>query len=190
MIEVVPYNPVWPSMFAEEASRIRREFGATALRVSHVGSTSVPGLDAKPVIDIQVSVASLEQRDLLDEHMRRLGYTHMDLGAFDTVYPFFKRPGTWPSTHHVHLCTAGSAEERKHLAFRDYLRSNPEACAQYSALKRQLATLHDGTTLESQESYSLAKSEFVSSVLERVSRRGIRLVNSDESGVASFDPLP
>jgi GrpB-like predicted nucleotidyltransferase (UPF0157 family) len=172
MIEVVPYNPLWPSTFAEEESRIRKEFAATALRVSHVGSTSVPGLDAKPVIDIQVSVASLEQRDSLDEHMRRLGYTHMDLGAFDVVYPFFKRPATWPSTHHVHLCATGSAEERKHLAFRDYLRSNPQACAQYTALKRHFATLHHGTTLESEESYSLAKSEFVSSVLERAFAEG------------------
>src|SRR5262249_30300120 len=97
MIELAPYNSLWPSMFAEEASRIREEFGASALRVSHVGSTSVLGLDAKPVIDIQVSVASLEQRDPLDEHMRRLGYTHMDLGAFDAVYPFFKKPATWAS---------------------------------------------------------------------------------------------
>ena len=175
MIELAPYNPLWPSMFAEEASRIRTEFGATALRVSHVGSTSVPGLDAKPFIDIQVSVASLEQRDSLDEHMRRLGYTHMDLGAFDEVYPFFKRPATWPSTHHVHLCAAGSCEERQHLAFRDYLRSNPEACAQYIALKRHLATLHHGSTVESQESYSLAKSEFVSSVLERAFAEGYPL---------------
>jgi GrpB-like predicted nucleotidyltransferase (UPF0157 family) len=172
MIEVVPYNPLWPSTFAEEESRIRKEFAATALRVSHVGSTSVPGLDAEPVIDIQVSVASLEQRDSLDEHMRRLGYTHMDLGAFDVVYPFFKRPAIWPSIHHVHLCATGSAEERKHLAFRDYLRSNPQACAQYTALKRHFATLHHGTTLESEESYSLAKSEFVSSVLERAFAEG------------------
>ena len=175
MIEVVPHSPLWPIMFAEEASRIRKEFGASALRVSHVGSTSVPGLDAKPVIDIQVSVASLEQRDALDAHMRRLGYTHMDLGAFDAVYPFFKRPATWPSTHHVHLCAAGSAEERQHLAFRDYLRSNPEACARYVALKRHLATLHHGATLESQERYSLAKSEFVSSVLERAFAEGYPL---------------
>src|SRR5262245_56236763 len=101
MIEVAPYSSLWPSMFAEEASRIREEFGATALRVSHVGSTSVPGLDAKPVIDIQVSVASLGQRDSLDEHMRRLGYTHMDVVRSMRSIPSSRgqQPGRVPITY-------------------------------------------------------------------------------------------
>jgi GrpB-like predicted nucleotidyltransferase (UPF0157 family) len=135
----------------------------------------VPNLAAKPVIDIQVSVASLEPRAPLHERMRALGYTHFDLGAFDLVYPFFKKPSKWPSTHHVHLCAAGSDQERMHLAFRDYLRAHPDLAAEYSALKHRLAAAFDGTTLASQEGYSLAKTEFVSSVLERAFSEGFPL---------------
>ena len=83
------------------------------------------------------------------------------------MYPFFKKPAEWPSTHHVHLCVAGSEQERDHLAFRDFLRRNPAVAAQYAALKRELAAAHDGLTLESQERYSLSKTEFVRSVLAR-----------------------
>jgi len=73
----------------------------------------------------------------------------------------------WPSTHHVHLCVAGSGQEREHLAFCDYLRRNPAVAEEYASLKRKLASAHDGLSLESQEQYSLSKSEFVRSVLAR-----------------------
>ena len=165
MIVIAPYDPAWPARFAAEAERIRQAFGTHALRIEHVGSTAVPGLPAKPVIDIQVSVPSLELGDLFHSQLVALGYTHFPLGAFDLVYPFYKRPTEWPSTHHVHLCAAGSEQERSHLAFRDYLRSSPALAAEYASLKQQLASAHDGLTMESQERYSLSKSEFVRSVL-------------------------
>ncbi len=167
MIIIAPYDPAWPASFAAEAERIRQAFGVLARRVEHVGSTSVPDLAAKPVIDIQVSVPSLEPRDLYHTRLAALGYTHFPLGDFDLVYPFFKRPAEWPSTHHVHLCVSGSEQERDHLAFRDYLRRHPSVAAEYATLKRTLAAAHDGLTMESQESYSLAKTEFVRSVLSR-----------------------
>jgi len=101
----------------------------------------------------------------------RLGYMHVPLGGFDRVYPFFCKPSAWPSTHHVHVCEVGSAQEASHLAFRNYLREDSQVAAEYVALKRRLAELHHGTTLESRERYSLAKSEFVASVLARGSGR-------------------
>ena len=165
MIVIAPYDPTWPTRFAAEADRIRQAFGTHALRIEHVGSTAVSGLPAKPVIDIQVSVSSLEPRDLFHSRLVALGYTHFPLGAFDLVYPFYKRPVEWPSTHHVHLCAAGSEQERNHLVFRDHLRSNPAVAAEYASLKHKLAAAHDGLTMESQERYSLSKSEFVRSVL-------------------------
>lgn len=168
MIVIAPYDHAWPSRFEEEAERIRHVFGSQALRVDHVGSTSVPGLAAKPVIDIQVSVASLGPRAFHHACLSGLGYTHVPLGTFDLVYPFFQRPAEWPSTHHVHLCAAGSVQERDHLAFRDYLRCNPAAASKYLALKRRLACSHDGLTIESQERYSLSKTQFVASVLNKV----------------------
>src|SRR5262245_61495088 len=168
MITIAPYDPAWPAMFDAEATRIREAFGSQAERIEHVGSTSVPGLAAKPVIDIQVSVPSFDSRERFSALLRGLGYTHFPLGDFDLVYPFFKRPETWPSTHHVHLCVSGSDQEREHLAFRDELRRRPQVAAEYLALKRKLAASHDGLTLDSQERYSLAKSDFIRSVLTGV----------------------
>jgi GrpB-like predicted nucleotidyltransferase (UPF0157 family) len=173
MVILVQYQPVWQQAFTTEAANIRARLGSRALRIDHVGSTSVPGLAARPVIDIQVSLASLEPREILVEELAELGYVHVHLGAFDVVYPFFTRPGIWPCTHHVHLCIAGSEEERNHLAFRDYLRANASIAAEYERLKADLAASHDGTTLESQEKYSLSKSEFVSSVVARALQRGL-----------------
>ena len=168
MIVIAPYDPAWPALFTAEAARIRESFGLHAERVEHVGSTAVPGLAAKPVIDIQVSVQSLaSRRELFDALLKQLGYAHFPLGQFDLVYPFFKRPSTWPSTHHVHLCVSGSEEEQNHIAFRDHLRCNPDAAAAYVELKRGLAANHHGLTMESQEQYSLAKAEFIRSALSQ-----------------------
>jgi len=167
MIEIVPYDPYWPALFETEAARIREAAGALVLRIEHVGSTSVPGLAAKPVIDIQVSVASLENPAAYSELLAQLGYSHVPLGPIDLVYPFYQRPAAWPATHHVHLCVLGSEQERRHLAFRDYLRSHSEVASEYAALKRRLAAAHDGLSLESRERYSLSKTEFVTSVLGR-----------------------
>jgi GrpB-like predicted nucleotidyltransferase (UPF0157 family) len=166
VIKVVPYDAVSPVAFEAEAHALCRVLGAHALRVEHVGSTAVPGLDAKPVIDIQVSVASLQPHDPLVAALAILGYRFISLGDFDAVYPFFAKPERGPSTHHVHLCVAGEEQEAKHLAFRDCLRRQPDKAAAYSALKHQLAALHHGLTFESQEAYSLSKTAFVESVLE------------------------
>jgi GrpB-like predicted nucleotidyltransferase (UPF0157 family) len=172
MIVISEYDPSWPALFEEEARRLRAAFGSAALHVEHVGSTSVPGLAAKPVIDIQVSVASLLPHGCHVPMMAGLGYRHVALGDFDLVYPFFHKPAQWPATHHVHLCEAGSEEEWKHLAFRDHLRAHPHAARKYEALKRELARAHDGATLQAMEAYSLAKSEFVADVLRAAKVHG------------------
>lgn len=165
MITLVPYDPAWPALFDAEAAIIRRELGPLALRVEHVGSTSVPGLVAKPVIDIQVSVPSLEPRDVFLEPLSRIGYGYVTLGPIDLEYPYFRKPAEWPSTHHIHLCVSGSEHERRHLAFRDYLRNHSGVAAEYVGLKRRLAAGNPGTTLESRERYSLSKTAFVESVV-------------------------
>lgn len=184
MITIVPYDPAWPGMFNAEAVNVRRVLAERALRIEHVGSTSVPGLAAKPVIDIQVSVPSLEPLSAYFEPLARIGYVYIPLGPFDRVYPFFQKPAEWPSTHHIHLCASGSEHEGKHLAFRDYLRGHPLVAAEYLALKHALAADADGETLESREQYSLAKSEFVSGVLQRALSESRRLRSGDDAGGA------
>ena len=124
MITIVPYNEAWPSAFQSEAELIRSALGPLARRVEHVGSTSIPGISAKPVIDIQVSVPTLEPLSTYVQSLFTLCYTHFALGDFDLTYPFFQKPGTWPSTHHVHLCVEGSDLERKH--FKRYRGTSPQ----------------------------------------------------------------
>lgn len=174
-IEIVPYDATWPRRFIEEAALIRKAPGDLALRIDHVGSTAVPGLAAKPVIDIQVSVVSLEPRAALKQLLTEIGYVHIDIGEFDAVYPFFQKPADWPSTHHVHLCRLGSHEELNHLVFRDYLRDHPATAAEYETLKRTLAAIHDGTTFEARERYSLAKTPFISTIVARALVMGYRV---------------
>jgi GrpB-like predicted nucleotidyltransferase (UPF0157 family) len=171
MIRIEPYSASWPGAFAEEAAALQAAFGPLALRIDHVGSTAVAGLAAKPIIDIQISVAQLQDRTAFEARLARLQYVHVDLGDFDRVYPFFAKPGRWPNSHHVHLCVAGSAEEVRHLAFRDHLRADPGAAAEYERLKRALAAVHHGRTLESREAYSLAKTDFVEAVLAKALRK-------------------
>ena len=175
MITIFPYDISWPVLFSIEAASIRETLGALALRVEHVGSTAVPGLAAKPVIDIQISAATLEPLSVYFQLLDHIGYTHVPLGEVDLVYPLFQKPATWPSTHHIHICTVGSELEFRHLAFRDYLRDHPAVASEYVDLKRELAAANHGTTLESRERYSLAKTPFVTAVLKDAISKGYSL---------------
>jgi GrpB-like predicted nucleotidyltransferase (UPF0157 family) len=165
VLYLVPYQTSWPEEFTLEAQALRRELGSLARRIEHVGSTAVPGLSAKPIIDIQISVLSLPPLAPFLGPLKRLGYAQISLGGFDRVYPFFAKPPDWPSTHHVHLCEVGGEQEARHLVFRDYLRAHPSAAKQYLQLKAQLAVANHGMTLESRELYSLSKTEFIEGVL-------------------------
>ncbi len=158
-IQLVPHDPAWASEYEDEAGRIEKVLGQHMLRIEHVGSTSITGLIAKPVIDIQVSVASLTPIELFRDKLAELGYAHISLPKpsdpevehADEVYPFFRKPHTWPGTHHVHLCLSGSIQERNHILFRNYLRDHPEKMQEYEQLKRHLAAVHVGDTFESRE---------------------------------------
>jgi GrpB-like predicted nucleotidyltransferase (UPF0157 family) len=175
MIVIVPYDPDWPKRYADEERKVREALGgALVVRIDHVGSTSVPGLAAKPVIDIQVSVPSVHPLLLITGPLSQVGYTHIPEPdeEFERVYPLFCKPAIWPSSHHIHVCAAGSEQERRHLAFRDYLRGHPETATEYVDLKYRLAASHDGASTESRERYAMAKTEFVEGVLQRAFERG------------------
>ena len=163
-IEVVPYDPGWPAAFEAEAIRLSTALGTLALRIDHHGSTSVPGLGAKPVIDIQVSVAALQPIAAYGELLRAIGYVHVP-HPDDSFCPFFHRPSHWPHSHHVHVVERGSGEERRTLAFRDYLRDHPAVAGEYECLKRDLARQLGETTGESHEAYARAKTEFIERIV-------------------------
>jgi GrpB-like predicted nucleotidyltransferase (UPF0157 family) len=140
-IRIVDYDEGWPRRARSEIRRIEAALGPVAVRCEHIGSTSVPGLAAKPIVDLLVSVGSLEPRDAYVEPLEELGYLFVpDPDSPDRH--FFARPPERPRTHHVHVCRAGGLEELRHLAFRDYLRAHPEEAAAYEAVKREVAARH------------------------------------------------
>ena len=171
VLEIVPYDPAWPAAFEAQAIRIRAALGSIALRVDHHGSTSVPGLAAKPIIDIQVSVVDLAPTDMYRRPLRSIGYTHM-VHPDDSLCPFFHRPHVWPHTHHVHVVRAGSEEERRTLGFRDYLRAHQEIAREYEELKRRLAPQFSVESFASRQAYADAKTEFIERVIAAALRAG------------------
>jgi GrpB-like predicted nucleotidyltransferase (UPF0157 family) len=166
MIEVVFYDPEWPREFEKERDRLKAAFGDVAVRIEHNGSTSVPGLSAKPIIDIQISVNHLQPMNRYARTLHACGYIHVPHSDDDRC-PFFHRPAEWPHTHHVHVVETGSREEQQTLLFRDYLRSHPDAARRYESLKRELACEYGGNDAPSREAYANAKTAFVAEILDR-----------------------
>jgi GrpB-like predicted nucleotidyltransferase (UPF0157 family) len=160
-IEVRDYDPRWPVLFDEECERLRGVFGQT-VTIEHMGSTSVPGLAAKPIIDLLVGVRSLaEAKSIYMAPVLALGYTYIP--EYEPWLPaelFFRKgvPGPW--THHVHAMEPSNPRWQDFLLFRDYLRSHPETAGAYGRLKKSLA-LAFGDDIEG---FRNAKHEFVKTV--------------------------
>ncbi|MGI8610321.1 MAG: 2-amino-4-hydroxy-6-hydroxymethyldihydropteridine diphosphokinase [Candidatus Dormibacteria bacterium] len=154
------YDERWPELFAAEETRLRDALGATAVRVNHIGSTAVPGLKAKAIIDIQVSVPDVADASGFVQALEGLGYAYVPDPRFPT-YPFFRFPATGPRLFHLHVAQVGSAEEADHLVFRDRLRSDPVVARTYWDLKRELARRFFADRV----AYSTSKGDFVQGVL-------------------------
>jgi GrpB-like predicted nucleotidyltransferase (UPF0157 family) len=159
-VEVVAYNPDWPQRFAEEEKSLVVLLKPWLVAsIEHVGSTAVPGLSAKPIIDIAVPVASLDaSRDAIDV-LRALNYQYFPYKTQEMHW--FCKPEPARRTHHLHMLPHGSAAWQERLAFRDALRGNSELAAQYAALKQRLsAQFH-----RDREAYTDAKAPFIAAVL-------------------------
>lgn len=136
-VAVTAYNPDWPSRFQREAELIRAIFKDEILQIHHIGSTSIPGLAAKPVIDIMPVVIDIELVDRFNTEMISLGYEPRgENGLHGRRY--FQKGGN-QRTHHIHIYEKGNTETTRHLVFRDYLRANGEDAKKYGALKTKLA---------------------------------------------------
>lgn len=134
-----PHNPRWRSAFETEASALRARFGAALIAIHHIGSTAIPGIAAKPIIDILVEATSLAAIEAQNAAMEAAGYEPR--GAFGIEgRRYFKRLGAPPEVpgFHVHAFEAGSPHIARHLRFRDYLLAKPEVSQAYSALKLSL----------------------------------------------------
>ncbi len=162
---VVPYDEAWPSLFFEERTRIEGAIGPWVEQIEHVGSTAVPGLAAKPVIDIMVGVKSLDDSPILIERLVGIGYEYVP--EFERVLPFrryFRKMQEGRRTHQIHLVERSNAEWwDRHLLFRDYLRAHPEAAEVYARLKYDLSDRFG----EDRVAYTDAKTDFISEVVRR-----------------------
>lgn len=141
-VTVIPYSDQWERDFLKIKDEIKSALGELAERIEHVGSTSVRGLSAKPVIDIDVVISDSSVLSDVIAALGRIGYQHEgDLGI--TGREAFRYDGKdHLQKHHLYVCPNDSSELKKHIAFRDYLRSHPEAAAEYSRIKEEGAALY------------------------------------------------
>lgn len=156
---VVDYDPSWPAQFEQLRSHIWGAVGEVAVSVEHVGSTSVPGLAAKPIIDIDVVVPSIADLGRVIERLATLGYAHSgDLGIEGREA--FESPPGLPG-HHLYACVRGSTALNNHLTVRDWLRRDSVAAARYGMLKKRLAALSPADM----DKYVAGKTDFLLGVL-------------------------
>ncbi len=162
-VRVVPHNPEWQQEFQREAERIGASLSDTVATVHHVGSTAIPTIYAKPIIDILLVVQNVTALDEKQSLMEALGYEA--LGEFGIPERrFFRRDNTSRDrTHQVHAFPNGSPQIHRHLAFRDYVIAHPDVAQEYSDLKRDLAAKHPDDI----EAYMDGKDEFIKAIDER-----------------------
>ena len=162
-VVLAEYDPRWPERYRYERDRIMHALGKLVVAIEHIGSTAVPGLGAKPIIDIMVAVRSLSN-DLpaCIEPLRRLGYEQVDRADF-TDSCFFCHGAWGPSTRHLHLTQYGSAFWNEKLLFRDYLRLHADTAAEYYSLKRSLAAQYAAN----RTAYTDAKTSYIRAVVGR-----------------------
>jgi len=166
-ILLCPHDPAWPAAFAEAASELASHLSDVLVALHHVGSTAIPGIAAKPVIDVLVVVADL---DALDRHVNvvvALGYEALGEYGIPRRRYFRRNNPLGARTHQVHAFPRGHEQIERMLLFRDYLRATPDAARQYEMLKRDLAA-RCGTSIER---YAESKTEFVEAILTRARAR-------------------
>lgn len=141
-VEVVPHDPRWRNAFEAEAKRVGAALGESVVAIRHIGSTAIPNIYAKPVVDLLVEVKDVTEVDRRSSAMKSLGYEVMgEYGIPDRRY--FRRDNQeGVRTHNIHAFETGSAELERHIAFRDYMIAHPEDAQRYSELKRKLAEEH------------------------------------------------
>lgn len=159
-VRVVPYDETWPNLYEAEAAQLREAFGSSLRVLEHVGSTSIPGLAAKPVIDVVASVESLDDLDI--GALEALGYRYVP--KFGEELPnrlYFTR-----GDYHLHVYEQEHNEFMDYVRFRDYLRTHPEDAQAYGALKLRLASEHEDDRVAYQE----AKAPFVARLVAALRR--------------------
>src|SRR5918998_4131572 len=165
-VEVVPHDPLWRDAFEAEAKHVTAALGENVVAVHHIGSTAIPDIYAKPVIDLLVEVRDITEVDGRSSAMESLGYEVMGEYGIPGRRYFRKDNEEGTRTHHIHAFESGSAEVERHLAFRDYMIAHPVDAQKYSELKRRLAEEHP----QSMDGYMDGKDGFIKEMDRRAAR--------------------
>lgn len=150
---IVPYDHRWDDRARTLIGKLRGGLDGVAVRIDHIGSTAVPGLGARPIIDVQVSVAQVRDRASFEPRLNALGYEHFAFPELPVDDYLIYVPADGSNTEHVAVCEIDTRQERRHLALRDFLTCFPRAAREYEAEKRRSASAADG----SREAYAAGK---------------------------------
>ena len=155
VIEVVDYDPNWKNIFETEKVALTNAIGSNAVKIDHIGSTSVIGLVAKPVIDILIEVSNLEELDAVDKKIIALGYTVKGENGI-SGRRYFQKGGNQRS-HHVHAFQSGDLHLHRHRAFKEYLIAHPKIASEYGFIKKMAVSKSDNNI----NVYMALKNDFI-----------------------------
>jgi len=165
-VKLVAHHPKWAEYFSKEKQLLFKMLGEKVLDIRHIGSTSIPGIPAKPILDILAAVKMLADVEVFTQDLDKIGYQDKGDGGVPGRRYFVKGTDA-KRTHHLNFCEMNSFFWRGHLAFRDYLEQHPEIAREYSALKRGLADRFPND----RGAYTAGKEEFVRSILDRAKNK-------------------
>lgn len=166
---VVSYNPNWKDMYKEESGKIKNILNDIIIDIHHIGSTAIPGIKAKPVIDILVEVKNIEEVDKYNHKMKELGYEVM--GEYGIPKRRFFRKGENNRTHHIHIFQVGNEDIERHIDFKKYLIAHPDIGREYSKLKEKLVNKYTYDV----EKYTNGKSDFIKEIDRKAKLRWKKL---------------
>lgn len=165
-VRVVPHDPSWVELFAREYKLLKRLAGEHFVAMEHIGSTSIPGIHAKPIVDMQLAVRSLRDIARFREALEALGYSYRENGSDEMRVLFVKGPEEL-RTHHLHITEHGSDAWQVAILFRNHLRANSRVAREYNRLKMDLAVRH----ASDRAAYSAFKKGFIENIANELRRR-------------------
>jgi GrpB-like predicted nucleotidyltransferase (UPF0157 family) len=170
-VEIAAYDADWVKKFEKEAVNLKKIFGGEFLEIHHIGSTSIPGMDAKPIIDMLLVVREIHKINSFNKEMQLAGY----LAKGENSIPgrrFFIKGDELQHTHHLHIYQEGHADIARHIGFRDYLITHPKVANEYSFLKKELANRHPFDI----DAYQTGKEEFIRGIDQKVRGRIVEII--------------
>lgn len=180
---IVDYNPQWPQMYEQEKARIQDVIGEYLIDIQHVGSTSIAGLSAKPIIDIMAVVRDISLVEQCVKSLEALDYFYQGEGGIPGRH-FFRKPidkSHTARTHHIHMVDKGHEQWAMYQLFREYMLLHPESVRQYDILKRELAIKHGSDRAV----YTAAKAPFIESIIRAAVIEGLNEMKSKRRSISS-----